>query len=142
MQVYSGKREQGTPDKYHGLVWLKRFVDLPDESVRVFVLHFTPGTRTNWHVHSGRQVMYVLYGRGCVQEWGARATIVEPGDVVYLEPGVKHWHGAAPNSDFIHSTIAFDKETFWQFRHTDNNGATVMQPAPVSDEDYKSGFPE
>ncbi|HJU74029.1 MAG TPA: cupin domain-containing protein [Gemmatimonadaceae bacterium] len=140
MQVYSGTPEKGDREKFHNDVWLKRFVDLPDDSVRVFVLHFTPGARTNWHVHAGRQVMYVLFGEGCVQEWSGKAAVVRPGDVVYLEPGVKHWHGAAPNADFIHSTIAFDRETYWKFRREDSSGAVTMSAEPVSEADYDAAF--
>lgn len=85
--------------------------------------------------------MYVLFGRGCVQEWGGKAAVVRPGDVVYLEPGVKHWHGASPNAEFMHSSIAFDRETHWQFRRdVEHEGAAVMSAEPVSEEDYGSAF--
>ncbi len=131
MQVYRGELETNT-QKFQGKVWLRRFPDLVGIDKRVFVLHFEPGSRTNWHVHAGRQVMYGVYGKGCLVEKQGESTVMEPGDVVYLEPGVAHWHGASPGGDFIHAVIAFDQKTYWTFRQEDGTWA----PRPVSDEVY------
>ena len=44
-------------------------------------------------------------GRGYYQEWGKEPVELNPGDVVYVSPETKHWHGAAPDSDFAHIAI-------------------------------------
>ena len=44
-------------------------------------------------------------GRGYYQEWGKEPVELNPGDVVYVAPETKHWHGAAPDSDFAHIAI-------------------------------------
>ena len=84
--------------------------------------------------------MYAIFGRGCVQTENEPARILYPGDVVYLDPGVKHWHGAAREEDFIHSVIAFDKKSYWSFRTTDENGNSVMKAEMVSSDVYRRAF--
>ncbi len=133
MQVYRGQLETN-PTKFHGNVRLKRFHDLPGGDARVLALHFEPGSWTNWHVHAGRQVMYGIHGEGCVVQKGGEAVLLTPGDAVYLEPGVTHWHGGAPQgNDFVHAVIAFDQKTFWEFRGEDGQ----MGPAPVTVDEYE-----
>lgn len=66
---------------------------------------FEPGARTNWHVHPLGQVLVVTFGKGLTQEWGKPAVVIRPGDIVVCPPGVKHWHGAAPDTAMIHLAI-------------------------------------
>lgn len=70
---------------------------------------FEPGCRNNWHVHhaksGGGQILVCVAGRGFYQEWGKPAQELHPGDVVNIAPGVKHWHGAAPDSWFSHLAL-------------------------------------
>ena len=44
-------------------------------------------------------------GRGYYQERGKEPVELNPVDVVYVAPETKHWHGAAPDSDFAHIAI-------------------------------------
>ena len=44
-------------------------------------------------------------GRGYYQEWGKPAQELRPGDAVNIPVGVKHWHGAAPDSWFSHLAV-------------------------------------
>jgi quercetin dioxygenase-like cupin family protein len=55
---------------------------------------FRDGARTNWHVHGGGQVLYILDGRGCVVTEGVGATLPSASDLVRTPAGVRHWHGA------------------------------------------------
>lgn len=70
---------------------------------------FEPGCRNNWHIHrassGGGQILVCVGGRGFYQEWGKEAQPLHPGDVVNIPAGVKHWHGAAPDSWFSHLAI-------------------------------------
>lgn len=66
---------------------------------------FEPGARTAWHIHPLGQTLIVTSGRGITQEWGKQPTIILPGDVVVCPPGVKHWHGAAPQTAMTHLAI-------------------------------------
>jgi len=66
---------------------------------------FDAGARTAWHTHPRGQVLIVTDGVGRVQRWGAPADEIQPGDVVRIPPGVKHWHGAAPGSAMTHVAI-------------------------------------
>ena len=73
------------------------------EQVPVANVTFEPGCRNNWHIHHGAgQILLCTAGRGYYQEWGKPAQELHPGDVVNIPVGVKHWHGAAPDSWFSH----------------------------------------
>ncbi len=87
---------------------------------------FNKGSRTNWHKHSGGQILLVTAGEGRYQEKGKPIQILKQGDVVKIPINVVHWHGAAPNSDFAHISI----ET-----NIPNNQTTWLEP--VKDNEYK-----
>ena len=101
------------------------------EQVGIFNVTFEPGCRNNWHVHNasegGGQILVCVAGRGYYQEWGKDAIEMRPGDCVNIPAGVKHWHGAAPDSWFSHLAIevpGVDGSNEWL--------------EPVSDEQYDS----
>jgi quercetin dioxygenase-like cupin family protein len=66
---------------------------------------FEPGARTAWHTHPLGQTLVVVSGLGQVQREGGPIEEIRPGDVVWFEPGEKHWHGAAPNNAMSHIAI-------------------------------------
>ena len=88
-------------------------------------LRFSPGARTAWHHHPKGQTLYVTDGialvatRDGVQE-------IRPGDVVYIEPGEEHWHGATADRFMAHVAI----------QEADENGEVVTWLDPVTDEEY------
>ena len=90
---------------------------------------FEPGCRNNWHIHhaakGGGQILVCVAGRGYYQEWGKPAQELCPGDVVNIPAGVKHWHGAAPDSWFAHLAFTVPGE---------NCSNEWLEP--VSDEEY------
>ncbi|MCD8074227.1 MAG: carboxymuconolactone decarboxylase family protein [Lachnospiraceae bacterium] len=77
--------------------------------VGIFNVTFEPGCRNNWHVHhadkGGGQILICVAGRGYYQEWGKDAVEMKPGDCINIPVGVKHWHGAAPDSWFSHLAV-------------------------------------
>lgn len=88
---------------------------------------FEKGARTNWHKHSGGQILLVTAGEGRYQERGKEIQILKAGDVVRIPLNVEHWHGAAPNSEFSHISV----ET-----NLPNNSTTWLEP--VTDEEYSA----
>lgn len=54
-----------------------------------------------------------------------KESIVLPGDVVEIAPGVEHWHGAAPDSWFFHLAVECNPQT--------NENAWLN---PVTDKEY------
>ena len=66
---------------------------------------FEPGARTAWHTHPLGQTLIVTAGTGRVQRWGDPVDEIRQGDVVWIPPGQKHWHGAAPNNSMTHIAI-------------------------------------
>ena len=99
---------------------------LSTKGVGIGNVTFEPGCRNNWHIHQkGGQILLVTAGRGYYQEWGKPAQELKPGDVVNIPPEVKHWHGAAPTSWFVHLAIEVPAE-----------GAANEWLEPVSPEDY------
>ena len=63
---------------------------------------FEPGARTAWHTHPLGQTLYVISGHGHVQTWGGPIRDIRAGDVVWIPPGEKHWHGATANNAMVH----------------------------------------
>jgi 4-carboxymuconolactone decarboxylase len=59
---------------------------------------FEPGARSAWHTHPLGQILIVTAGSGRVQRWGGPIEEIRQGDVVWIPAGLKHWHGAAPNT--------------------------------------------
>jgi 4-carboxymuconolactone decarboxylase len=83
---------------------------------------FEPGARSNWHTHPLGQVLIVTAGTGRVQRWGDPVDEIRQGDVVWIPPGQKHWHGAAPDSSMAHIAVseALDgKAVDWMEKVTD-----------------------
>jgi quercetin dioxygenase-like cupin family protein len=66
---------------------------------------FEPGARTAWHTHPLGQTLIVTSGPGWVQRWGGPVEEIRPGDVVWFEPGEKHWHGATATTAMSHIAI-------------------------------------
>ena len=102
---------------------------LSTQQVGIYNVTFEPGCRNNWHIHQstqgGGQILLCVSGRGYYQEWGQPARELHPGDVVNIPAGVKHWHGAAPDSWFSHLAVEVPGE-----------GCTNQWLEPVSDQDY------
>ncbi|WP_420593674.1 (R)-mandelonitrile lyase [Deinococcus sp.] len=86
---------------------------------------FEPGARTAWHTHPLGQTLIVMSGAGRVQREGGPVQEIHPGDVVWFEPGEKHWHGAAPETAMTHIAIQESLE-----------GKAVEWLEHVSDEQY------
>ena len=97
--------------------------------VGIFNVTFEPRCRNNWHIHEaeegGGQILICVAGRGYYQEWGKEPVELHPGDVVNIAPGVKHWHGAAPDSWFSHLAVEVPGK---------NGHSTWCEP--VTDEEY------
>ena len=102
---------------------------LSKEGVGIVNVTFEPGCRNNWHKHNaikgGGQILLCTAGRGWYQEWGKPARELKPGDVVNIPAGVKHWHGAARDSWFVHLAVQVPGE---------NAGHEWLEP--VTDEEY------
>lgn len=70
------------------------------------IVTFEPGARTAWHTHPLGQTLIVTAGLGRVQKWGDAVQDIRPGDVVWIPPGVKHWHGASATVGMSHIAIS------------------------------------
>ena len=81
----------------------------PEDGLHLLNVTFEPSCRNNWHIHhaksGGGQILVCVAGHGYYQEWGKPAQELRPGDVVNIPVGVKHWHGAAPDSWFSHLAV-------------------------------------
>lgn len=66
---------------------------------------FEPCARTAWHTHPLGQTLVVTAGKGWVQEWGGERREIQPGDVVWFPPGIKHWHGASATTALTHIAV-------------------------------------
>lgn len=96
------------PDAYFtGSVRIDQpFKGTGDARVSGATVTFQPGARTAWHTHPLGQTLLVVSGAGRVQQDGEPIQSIKPGDAVWIPAGVKHWHGAVPDSAMSHVAIA------------------------------------
>jgi quercetin dioxygenase-like cupin family protein len=71
-------------------------------------------------------LLQILSGVGRVQKAGENVVEVLPGDVIWFEPGERHWHGAAPGRMMGHLAV----------QRADEAGKTAIWQEHVSDGDY------
>jgi len=67
---------------------------------------FEPGARTAWHTHPLGQTLIVTSGMGWVQMEGGPKEDIRAGDIVWIQPGEKHWHGATATTSMTHIAVA------------------------------------
>jgi quercetin dioxygenase-like cupin family protein len=92
-------------DIFIGDVWKQDLItDKITPSLRVTSVSFRDGARNRWHTHTTEQVLVVTSGRGIVAN-DAEEREITVGDVVAIQPGERHWHGAAPGTDMTHLAI-------------------------------------
>ena len=93
------------PKEYFtGTVWQDPIIATAAAPARIVAtrVFFEPGARTAWHTHPLGQTLYVIAGVGRVQAKGGPVREIRPGDVVWIPPGEKHWHGASPANGMTH----------------------------------------
>ena len=121
------KAKRGPAEWFTGTVWI---MPVPHPAATIGFgaawVTFEPGARTAWHTHPRGQTLYVVSGAGRLQKRGGPLQVIGPGDSVWIEPGLEHWHGAAPDSIMVHLAIQEAED-----------GVTVTWLDPVSDADYR-----
>jgi quercetin dioxygenase-like cupin family protein len=121
----SGK---GPPEYFTGIVRVDPLFQAHDPAHALGAsVTFEPGARTAWHTHPLGQTLIVTAGCGLVQRWGGPIEEIRPGDVVWISPGEKHWHGATATTAMTH--IAIQEQL---------QGRTVDWMEKVSDEQYQA----
>ena len=119
---------KGSEDYFTGTVRIDPLFQTSDPARSLGAsVTFEPCARTAWHTHPLGQILVVTFGCGLVQNWGGPIEDIHPGDVIWFEPGEKHWHGAAPTTAMTHIAI--------QERLA---GLAVDWMEKVSDEQYRT----
>jgi quercetin dioxygenase-like cupin family protein len=118
---------KGPAEYFTGVVRIdSRFQGRDPARVGGGIVTFEPGARTAWHTHPLGQTLIVTAGAGLIQQWGGPIQEMKQGDVVWIPPGVKHWHGATATTGMAHIAIA---------ERLDGKTADWMEK--VSDEQYR-----
>jgi quercetin dioxygenase-like cupin family protein len=117
----------GSSEWFTGTVRIDPLVQAPEPArIQGASVTFEPGARTAWHTHPLGQTLIVTAGLGWAQRDGGPIEEIRPGDVVWISPGEKHWHGATPNTAITH--IAIQEKL---------DGRVVDWLEPVTDQQYK-----
>ena len=91
---------------------------------------FEPGARTAWHTHPLGQTLIITSGCGLVQRWGDESIQeIRTGDIVWIPPGEKHWHGSTSSTAMTH--IAIQEQL---------DGKTADWMEKVNDEQYNGNL--
>ena len=117
---------KGDAGRFAGEVWLTVTLRNDGDGTNVGVVHFSPGARTHWHRHPGGQFLYGVSGRGRVRSKGEVGHVLVSGDVIHVEPGEWHFHGASPDAPMVHVAV--------------NGGGDADWGEPVTDQEYAEGF--
>lgn len=84
---------------------------LNNKEIGIYNVTFEPGCRNNWHIHHGcGQILICVGGHGWYQEIGKEARPLKQGDIVYIAPEIKHWHGAVEDEAFAHLALSVPTE--------------------------------
>ena len=98
---------KGPADWFTGAVRIdSRFQREAPARVGGATVTFEPGARTAWHTHPLGQTLIVTAGCGRVQRDGGPIEEIRAVDIVWFEPGERHWHGASPTIAMTHIAIA------------------------------------
>ena len=120
---------KGPADWFTGTVRIDPLFTAPAPArVTGAAVTFEPGARTAWHTHPLGQTLVVLSGLGRVQRDGGPVEDIRPGDVVWIPPNTKHWHGASPATAMTHIAV-----------HEALDGKVVEWMEHVTDEQYSGG---
>lgn len=126
----SGTRptKRGPATSFTGTVWQDPIINAPPPArLASNRVSFEPGARTAWHTHPLGQTLYVTAGVGRAQTWGGPVLEIRAGDVLWIPPGEKHWHGAAPTTGMVHISM-----------QEAEGGEYVTWLEQVSDEQYNA----
>ena len=128
MKTFKPTTSLGPPTRFSGRVFPTTiFTGEAPSRVRMASVHFEPGARSSWHKHAVGQYIHVTEGTALMQERGGELNVLRPGDTVYTEPGIEHWHGASPDSYMVHLVV-------WEAADNDEPEMTWLEL--VSDEEY------
>ena len=103
-----GSRPSSTPnpDYFTGTVRMDPLINAPAPArLTAINVTFEPGARTAWHTHPLGQALIVTAGVGRAQKEGEKVQTIHSGDVIWFEPGERHWHGAAPHCALTHIAL-------------------------------------
>jgi quercetin dioxygenase-like cupin family protein len=97
---------KGPAEWFTGSVRIQPMFESPEPArARGASVTFEPGARTAWHTHPLGQTLIVTSGLGWAQREDGPIEEIRPGDVVWLSPNEKHWHGASPTTAMTHIAI-------------------------------------
>ena len=118
--------EDAPVENFTGLV---RFGPLSDQGpLNALAVRFEATARTDWHSHPEGQVLYVVAGRGRIQDDDGTTVEFGAGDTLYTPPGQVHWHGAGPDGPMTHLSLT-------------TGGATIWESRKVTEEEYNRTTP-
>jgi quercetin dioxygenase-like cupin family protein len=129
MIIVPGRSPGGATEKrgatFTGEVWADPVLPATD-GVTINTVSFTPGARTFWHRHEQGQLLHVLAGEGLVCTDGEAPRRLRAGDIVWVPPGERHWHGGTATSSMTHIAVSLGT-TEWaeEVSGTDASAAPV-----------------
>jgi quercetin dioxygenase-like cupin family protein len=126
-RVATDESQKGNDDHFRGAIRVDRIVKTPHDPARTHCSYvtFEPGSRTAWHTHPLGQILVITAGCGWVKQERGKKKEVHPGDVVWIPPDKKHWHGATAETTMTHIAI-----------HDELKGNDIDWLKHVTDEEY------
>jgi quercetin dioxygenase-like cupin family protein len=111
-----GNWSKGSSERFFGDVWVEYFINDSESDFLASRVLFEPKARSNWHKHTGKQIIFGVDGEGYFKEKGKPMIQLKKGDLVEILPGVIHSHGSL-NKQFIQGVmmngISKKESTVW-----------------------------
>jgi quercetin dioxygenase-like cupin family protein len=117
VQIVRGRASQDMPSQnrtetFTGTVWGDPVLPTTAEGTTINSVTFAPGARTYWHHHAAGQILIVTSGMGWVASEGQAPETIRAGDVVWVPPGERHWHGGSAETMMTHTSISIGQTTW------------------------------
>lgn len=120
--------KEAPPEYFTGAAFVKILVAADAvTNCNISDVAFEAGCRNNWHTHPSNQILIIKEGTCYYQEEGKPVQKIAAGGVINVLPGIKHWHGAAPDASMVHLAININ---------TDKGLVNWMEP--VTDNEYNN----
>jgi len=128
-------------ESFTGVVLQDPIIEAPAPArIRAGRVSFEPGARTAWHTHPLGQTLIATSGLGWVQREGGLVEEIRPGDVVWFEPGEKHWHGATPTTAMSHHPGGAESKYRDLVGEDQRRAIPQVNAAPSVDFKFRRGF--
>ncbi len=104
ISIHEAPKEPFTHPEYAGTNGTREELPLKSRERTMSMVNTGGGMQNKMQARDGEQILIVITGKGIVAT-EREERIVNEGDVIFIPPGVTHWHGASTHVEFSHLLV-------------------------------------